>query len=85
MTTVNVSVVHIKSFLANFEILNRNQKLKEVLKAPHYHSTASLYNTLYYSVSDSLLDIVQSVQIEAQVLPGMLAVINADPLLLDNF
>ena len=84
MTTVNVAVVHIKSFLANFEILNRNQKLKEVLKAPHYHSTASLYNTLYYSVSDSL-DIVQSVQIEAQVLPGMLAVINADPLLLDNF
>lgn len=84
MTTVNVSVVHVKSFLANFEILNRNQKLKEVLKAPHYHSTASLYNTLYYSVSDSL-DIVQSVQIEAQVLPGMLAIINADPLLLANF
>lgn len=84
MTTVNVAVVHIKSFLANFEILNRNQKLKEVLKAPHYHSTASLYNTLYYSVSDNL-DIVQSVQIEAQVLPGMLAVINTDPLLLDNF
>ena len=84
MTTVNVAVVHIKSFLANFEILNRNQKLKEVLKAPHYHSTASLYNTLYYSVSDSL-DIVQSVQIEAQVLPGMLAIINADSLLLDNF
>lgn len=84
MTTVNVSVVHIKSFLANFEILNRNQKLKEVLKAPHYHSTASLYNSLYYSVSDSL-DIVQSVQIEAQVLPGMLAIINADSLLLDNF
>lgn len=84
MTTVNVAVVHIKSFLANFEILNRNQKLKEVLKAPHYHSTASLYNTLYYSVSDNL-DIVQSVQIEAQVLPGMLAIINADPLLLTNF
>ncbi len=84
MTTVNVSVVHVKSFLANFEILNRNQKLKEVLKAPHYHSTASLYNTLYYSVSDSL-DIVQSVQIEAQVLPGMLAIINADSLLLSNF
>ena len=84
MTTVNVSVVHIKTFLTNFEILYRNQKLKEVLKAPHYHSTASLYNTLYYSVSDSL-DIVQSVQIEAQVLPGMLAIINADSLLLDNF
>lgn len=84
MTTVNVAVVHIKSFLANFEILNRNQKLKEVLKAPHYHSTASLYNTLYYSVSDNL-DIVQLVQIEAQVLPGMLAIINADSLLLDNF
>ena len=84
MTTVNVSMVHVKSFLANFEILNRNQKLKEVLKAPHYHSTASLYNTLYYSVSDSL-DIVQSVQIEAQVLPGMLAIINADSLLLSNF
>ena len=81
MTTVNVAVVHVKSFLANFEILNRNQKLKEVLKAPHYHSTASLYNTLYYSVSDNL-DIVQSVQIEAQVLPGMLAIINTDPLLL---
>lgn len=81
MTTVNVAVVHVKSFLANFEILNRNQKLKEVLKAPHYHSTASLYNTLYYSVSDSL-DIVQSVQIEAQVLPGMLTIINTDPLLL---
>ena len=84
MTTVNVAVVHVKSFLANFEILHRNQKLKEVLKTHHYYSTASLYNILYYSVSDSL-DIVQTVQIEAQVLPGMLAVINADPLLLSNF
>ena len=84
MITVSVAVVHIKSFLANFETLHRNQKLKEVLKTPHYYSTAGLYNTLYYSVSDSL-DIVQSVRIEAQVLPGMLAVINADPLLLANF
>ena len=50
MTTVNVSVVHIKTFLTNFEILYRNQKLKEVLKSPHYHSTASLYNVLYYLI-----------------------------------
>ncbi len=84
MTTVNVSVVHIKTFLTNFEILYRNQKLKEVLKSPHYHSTASLYNVLYYSVYDNL-DIVQSVQVEAQALNGIRDVINADSLLLTNF
>lgn len=84
MVTVNVSVGHIKTFLINFEILYRNQKLKEVLKAPYYHTTASLYNVLYYSVFDNL-DIVQSVQVEAQALTGILNVINADPLLLTNF
>lgn len=84
MTTVNVSVVHIKTFLTNFGILYRNQKLKEVLKTPHYHTAVSLYNVLYYSVFDNL-DIVQSVQVEAQALTGIRLVINADPLLLTNF
>ena len=84
MTTANVSVAHIKTFLTNFEILNRNQKLKEVLSSRHYHIASSLYDKLYYSVLENI-DIVQTVQVELQALTGIRLVINADPLLLINF
>ncbi len=82
--TVSVSAKRVEVFFENFDILQRNDKLKEILKTPHYHSTISLYSVLNHHLR-GYLDIAETVQIDFQNLKGFYKVCNADPSFLYKF